>query len=371
MSKRSIGYIKKVSDGKYQLRLSCGFDDFGKRIQPSKTVSCSSDREAERLLHEFSREWQNSRVFQSENAPKTLFGLYDAWMENHVKLNLAPRTVRFYSDLWKCHLAPHGGLKLKSANPKNINSILSTITQGRTKNGAYKMLKTMFNKAVKWGYMQNNPCDMINTPKYKAKEKKTLTESQIRTVMSVLPGEELKYQAIFYFAAMCGMRRQEIRDLKWGDFNLEDSSFRVERVHKSDKAYRKLYLPSGLDRILSQLRKEQITNRMQCGDKWIEGDYLFTQWNGLPMDINTPTKWWAEFSQRNGIHDVTLHGLRHTAATFMIKSNVPISTVSGILGHAQISTTLNIYTHVIEDTKKAAIDTLANIFQPKSEIGAG
>ena len=79
------------------------------------------------------------------------------------------------------------------------------------------------------------------------------------------------------------------------------------------------------------------------------------------MCLSTPSHWWKDFAKNNGIEDVTFHGLRHTAATYMIKSNVPISTVSGVLGHAQISTTLNTYTHVIEDTKKAAINIMSDI----------
>ena len=79
------------------------------------------------------------------------------------------------------------------------------------------------------------------------------------------------------------------------------------------------------------------------------------------MCLATPSHWWSDFAKKCGIEGVTFHGLRHTAATYMIKNNVPISTVSGVLGHAQISTTLNTYTHVIEDTKKSAINIMADV----------
>ena len=68
--KRAVGHIKKLSDGKYLLRLSCGFDEFGKRIQPSKVVYCTSDTEAEKALMAFYN--QRDRLSRGSGAPETL-----------------------------------------------------------------------------------------------------------------------------------------------------------------------------------------------------------------------------------------------------------------------------------------------------------
>ena len=184
------------------------------------------------------------------------------------------------------------------------------------------------------------------------------------------------FQAMFYFAAMCGMRRQEIVGLKWSDINFAEKSFIIRRAAtrakgegtvtkgtKTEKSSRVLFFPSGLDGILLRHMNQQKEQRRRCGDKWIDEDWIFTQWNGTIMDIDTPTQQWRKFAEAHGITGVTFHGLRHTAATFMIKNNVPITTVSGVLGHAQTSTTLNTYAHVVEDTKRAAIDIMANVFQ--------
>ena len=382
MSKRSIGYIKKVKDGKYFLRLSCGYDDFGRRIQPSRTVYCSSDREAEKLLMDFYLERERMAVQRKAKAPATLEELYQEWTDNHVNINLTPKTAEFYAYLWERYLKPSGKLKLKTANAKNIHRILCGIEGERTRNAAYKMLKAMFNKAIKWGYMQYNPCDQIDTPKYKPKEKKTLSEDDIHTVMAAIQQEELKFQAIFYFAAMCGMRKQEVIGLKWSDIDFKEKSFTIRRaattLHnigtvsketKTEKSNRTLYLPDGLDIILLKHMNQQNEQKHKCGDKWIDEDWIFTQWNGALMDLNTPSHWWHDFALRNGIEGVTFHGLRHTAATFMIKNNVPISTVSGVLGHAQISTTLNTYTHVIEDTKRTAIAVMSDVYHQTTKDG--
>lgn len=372
--KRSIGHIKKLSEGKYLLRLSLGFDDFGKRLQPSKVVECSSDREAEKQLLEFYNEKKRLQATQTAKVPETLQNLYDEWYSNHIKINLTEKTAEFYSYLWDRHVKQFGKLKLKNASPKHIYSILQNIETDRAKNGTYKMLKTMFNKAVKWGYMAHNPCEHIDTPKYKAKEKGTLTEEDIQQVMKALPDEELKFQAIFHFATLCGMRRQEILGLKWSDIDFKSCTVTIQRAAtelqgkgtvtkdtKTDKSNRILPISDTLKSILLKHKAVQNRQRFRAGNKWNDEDWIFTQWDGKLMCLQTPSHWWKDFAEKIGIENVTFHGLRHTAASYMIKNNIPISTVSGVLGHANTSTTLNIYTHIIEDTKRDAINVMADI----------
>ena len=346
MSNRSIGNIQKLGEGKYLLRFSAGFDDFGKRIQVSKTVYCSNEKEAERLLMEFYKEREKCRENRVSNNPTTLQQLYDEWTRNHVD-TLAPNTQSFYAGLWRKHLKDKSKIKIKSIKPNVIYKILDDIPQARTKNGVYKMLKAMFNKAIKWGYMEDNPCNRIDTPKYKPEEKKTLSEADITRIIGIIGNEEVKYQAIFYFAVLCGLRRQEIIGLKWSDIDFGNNVFRVRRATtlqkgigtiekdtKTNKSKRNLFLHDILKIVLLQWQNEQAAHKAKVGDKWIENDWIFTQWNGELMDLHTPTNWWSDFVKANNITPTTFHGLRHTAATFMIKNNIPISTVSGVLGHA-------------------------------------
>lgn len=97
------------------------------------------------------------------------------------------------------------------------------------------------------------------------------------------------------------------------------------------------------------------------GDQWIENDRLFTQWNGKPIHSDTTTGWFSNFVAKNNLPKITLHSLRHTNATLMIAEGTDIWTVSNRLGHAQTSTTLNIYTHVLKSRDSIAADNLDNI----------
>lgn len=378
--KRSVGHIKKLDGDKYLLRLSCGFDEFGKRIQPSKVVHCTSDTEAEKALIDFYTQREKLMTERQTGAPKTLIQLYSEWMKNHVQRNCTEKTRLFYSDLWKGYICDKGRAKLSALTPKSIYAIIDPIDKARTKNAVFKMLKSMFAKAVKWGYMTSNPCDKVETPQYKAKEKQALSERDISLVMEHVGAEELKYQAIFYFAALCGLRRQEILGLTWNDIDFKKSLFSIHRAAtevrgagtttkapKTEKSARTLFLPVPLKEILIKCKKEQTQQKQIMGDKWQAGEWIFTQKDGKIMSLQTPSHWWKEFADKIGINDVTFHGLRHTAASYMIKNNVPITTVSGVLGHANTATTLNIYSHMIEDTKKGAIDILTGVFSPDNQ----
>lgn len=374
MNKRAIGNIQELAEGKYLLRFSAGFDDFGKRIQISKTVRCSSHAEAERLLMEFYTERERRRDERTTSAPETLGELYNEWMDNHVS-SLASNTRSFYETLWDSYLKEKGKIKLKTLRPKHIYSMLEVTEKARTKNALFKMLKAMLNKGVKWGYIAENVCDRMETPKYKATEKQTLQKDDISIVMQNIGQEELKYQAMFYFAALCGLRRQEIIGFKWSDFDFAENTFQINRATaiikgrgtvpkdtKTLKSVRKMHMPDILRYTLLCLHNEQEEQRRKVGNKWHDGDWVFTTWDGGLMNLHTPTNWWRDFTRAHDITPISFHGLRHTAATYMIKNNVPISTVSGVLGHSNVSTTLNIYTHVIEDSKKEAINIMENVF---------
>ena len=374
MEKRKIGSITKMSEGKYRIRISCGFDDFGKRQVLQKVVNAKNDTEAERIMMEMYVNREKELTIHN-GAPKTLADLYRAWTKNHVS-KLAGATQEFYERLWK-RIEIKGKIKLCRLNAGNIYDILDCIPDGekRTKSGVYKMLKTMFGKAVKWGYMNDNPCNYVDAPQYKADEKKILTEDMATIVLDNIGKEDIKYQTMFFLACTCGLRRQEIIALSWSNIDFSNRSIQIKQAAaqirgkgtviketKTNKSVRKLYMTDTLYYLLLQIKNAQEKRKAQLCNLYHDDDFVFTQWNGEVMHISTPSHWWKSFCDKLGMQGITFHSLRHTAATFMIKSNVPISTVSAVLGHANITTTLNTYTHVIEDTKQEAIQVLDNIF---------
>ena len=114
--------------------------------------------------------------------------------------------------------------------------------------------------------------------------------------------------------------------------------------------------------MLQDFRLWQNERRLRVGDRWQEHDRVFTTDFGEPIHPDNVTCWFHQFIRRNGLPDISIHSLRHTNATLLINSGIPITTISARLGHANPSTTTKIYTHAIKSADAAAADALDNIF---------
>ena len=95
---------------------------------------------------------------------------------------------------------------------------------------------------------------------------------------------------------------------------------------------------------------------------------MFTTYEGNPIHPDTITGWFHDFIEKNNLPKVTIHSLRHTNATMLINSQVPVTTVAARLGHANPSTTTKIYAHAIKSADAAAAEALDDIFSRKREV---
>ena len=377
MKNRSVGNIKKIKPGKYKIRISCGIDEFGKRKVLNKTVSAKSDTEAEKILMQLYND--RDSIYNDKATPITLNDLYNCWHDIHLK-NTTPNTIAFYENLYK-HIKPYSSVKLVNLNVCTVNKIVDAMPEGKIQNAVFKMIKAIINKGISWGYYNKaNPCNNLTTPAYKPKEKTILSDNDLLIINDTIYNEPLKYQCIFYCAAILGMRRGEIAALTWDCINLEKNQLIINKSAslshsnlkdsviikstKTEASERKLYVPDILIKKFRELRAEQNIMRLKLGDIYNNRDYVFTQWNGNIINLHTISNWWKDYAKKNNITPgVTFHCLRHTAASVMIHAGIDIASVSHTLGHSNITTTLNTYTHFIEDSKKNAINTVADKYK--------
>ena len=267
--------------------------------------------------------------------------------------------------------------------------------------------------AVKWQLIDANPCDRVSPPKAEEEESvKFFTLEQTQRFLSALdldfvtvykahtriddtgkPYQVPEYQEkrslpmqhkiFFYIALFGGLRKGEIIALKWSDIDFVHASVSVnkstarvghEQITKSPKtkkSNREIVLPGPLMDMLKKYRTEQAKYRLSIGDQWQGDDYLFIQQNGKQMDLSTPYHVFKKVIKNYNktvkqkellLPDIPLHGLRHTSATLLISQNVDVRTVSNRLGHAQTSTTMNIYSHQLEKMDELAAGVLENLF---------
>ena len=132
---------------------------------------------------------------------------------------------------------------------------------------------------------------------------------------------------------------------------------------KTEQSKRTLKLPQEVMDILCELREFQLRQADIFGDKWVESGRLFTKENGEPLHPNTSYYWLEMVCARKGLPFYGLHSFRHLFASLLVSNGVDIVTVSGVLGHSAVSTTSNIYCHMLEDARVRASDTVASALQ--------
>ena len=257
---------------------------------------------------------------------------------------------------------------------------------GNTIQHYHRMLSSIFTKAVQWGIMENNPAKRAESPKGETVDVSYLEEADVARLLSALHDAPPQYSAIVQLGLFTGMRRGEICGLRWSDIDFEASTISVNRTMeyiphegliftapKTRASNRTFKVGSNCLEMLREYQLYQKAERLRTGSAWartvqvengktVQNDLLFTRWDGTPLDLNKVTTWFPHFLREHGLPAVTVHSLRHTYASLMIAAHVPIVTVAGRLGHAQTSTTVDIYASFIKTADAAASDVTDAIF---------
>ena len=183
----------------------------------------------------------------------------------------------------------------------------------------------------------------------------------------------MKYETYFKLVLATGLRRGEACGLKWSDINWRKRTIHVQRgvvklshqesITKDPKTTsgdRMVYLSKEMRQLLKAWRKECEWDRAQTANETVsEDDYLFRQPNGKPMNPCTFTYRFKLILKANNLPlDLNVHSLRHTNASMLIAQGVDVRTVASLLGHAQASTTLDIYAHAFDKNKRKAQEKL-------------
>ena len=257
---------------------------------------------------------------------------------------------------------------------------------GNTVQHYHRMLSSVFTKAVQWGIVQDNPVKRAEPPKGAAVSVSYLEETDVAKLLAALHDAPPQYSAIVQLGLFTGMRRGEICGLRWSDIDFEKSTISVNRTMeyiphqgliftepKTRASNRTFKVGSNCLDMLKEYQLYQRGLRLKTGTIWasvvqiengrtVPNDLLFTRWDGSPLDLNKVTTWFPKFMMEHDLPAVTVHSLRHTYASLMIAAHVPIVTVAGRLGHAQTSTTTDIYAEFIKSADAAASDAMDVVF---------
>lgn len=322
--------------------------------------------------------------------------LSSRWMEDYAKPNLSPSTYNRYVEYLKRINQAIGHIKLKDLRPLHLNAFYKNLAEPgiskhykkdesgkpigdrrlspKTIRDHHRVISAILNWAVKSELIDRNVAAGATVPKSPGQDIECLNEEQAKHLLQLLEKEPIQYRTMITLLIYTGLRRGELNGLEWKDIDFEARTLTVARSSlyigngqtitkepKSRAGKRKLTLSNTACMLLREYKAWQDERKEELGDKWQEHDRLFTQWNGVPIHPQTISDWFRKFLNKHPeLPRVRLHSLRHSNATLLIAEGVDIRTVSNRLGHAQTSTTLNIYSHALQSRDAAAADCLDN-----------
>ncbi len=379
------GSIEKRGDS-YRLIVSAGTGPGGKRKKYTKTIKAKSDREAEKELAKFVAEVEGNSYIEPSKI--TLKSFCEKWLIEYANTNLEHKTKYEYSRMLELRIIPAlGHIQLSKFKPIHLVEFYSNLQEdgirldgrgqklsNKTILHYHRLIKVILGTAVKWQLISTNPADNVDPPKVKKKEAEYYDEDEVLKMVKALEEEELKYKVSIMITIASGLRLGELMGLKWDNIDFENNTIDIEQANqylpgqgtftkdpKNETSKRIISIPIPVMELLDKYRLEQIEKRLKCGDKWVDTDFIFTQWNGLPMHPSTPSKWFAKFLKKHELRKITFHQLRHTSATILINAGLNIRALSSRLGHSNTSTTLNIYSHALKSADKTAADKMDEI----------
>lgn len=249
----------------------------------------------------------------------------------------------------------------------------------------HRVLSAVLFRAVKWKYIERNPAERADLPSIAHRRAAYLDEPDARRLLMLLQDERILWRAVITFDLLSGLRRAEFLGLRWCDVDLDHQMIHIRQTWnylpsegcyidtpKSATSERPLRISRTAVLLLLEYKRWQDTQRKALGDAWQDTDgRVFTNEDGRPLFPDAVTKWFTSFVKRTGLPKVTIHSLRHTYASLMIADGAPLVVVSHNLGHAQTSTTSNIYSHVIAaaEAKAAEVfDRFGDLIVPETPV---
>ena len=237
----------------------------------------------------------------------------------------------------------------------------------------HRLIHTVLDQAEKEMLISYNAASKASPPPVTRKTPNYFQPEQVTEILDALEEEPLKWQAITHLLIVTGCRRGEIAGLKWSKVDLEHRRLEIsanlcyskqrgvyETTTKTG-ATRYINIPQESVDLLTRYKASQDALQMANGDRWRETGYVFTQEHGEPINPTSITAWLNKFSTRRGLPHINPHAFRHTVASVLIANGTDIVTVSKQLGHSQVSTTGDIYSHVIDKSKAQAAECIADV----------
>lgn len=239
----------------------------------------------------------------------------------------------------------------------------------------HRLIRTILDQAEKEGLVSSNAASKATLPKQNPREVNYFQPEEISEIRNALESEPIKWKTITHLFLITGARRGEILGLKWNKVDWAGNRIHIcntilytaargifEETPKTRNSIRYVTLPEKTMQLLREYQAWQDGEKKRFGKLYTDQGFVFTQDNGKPMHPDSVNDWLVKFSKRHELPHINPHAFRHSMASLLYFNGMDSVSISKRLGHAQVSTTANIYAHVMEEADKKNADILADVF---------
>ena len=391
------GAIVDLGNNKWELRVSLGYDMNGKQMRKTRRITARSRQAADKELAKFYVEVTNKPVTTGK---KISFSEFSIVWENRHNSKLSNTTQFRNTELLNLRILPAFYKKqLDRISANDIIRFIDTLRQaGMRKDGQeekllsdgsiqmhYKLLRSMFNKAVQWHYISQNPCSLIpkdSIPRANYRRLPIWQENDLKRFLATIEALEdspinVKYKLMISLALLTGARRGEFMALTWDCIDFTNKTIYINKACEVI-SHQPVNIKS--PKTASSVRHlgiDDYTISLLMRHKYIQDEYL------KKKNLNNPKQfiflariqrntnelsqafpsclytWLKRFCTKYKFPKITVHSFRHMAATYALSYGVPLTTVQHMLGHTDIKTT-SIYLHELESKRQEATKILSS-----------
>ncbi|HEU5376966.1 MAG TPA: tyrosine-type recombinase/integrase [Ktedonobacteraceae bacterium] len=342
-----------------------------------------TQKEVQDKINEALYEQQRGMLATGSNA--TMQEYLEDWLEKTHKHTVRLGTYLNYQKLLRNYLVPGlGKVKLQKLTAPQVQAFYSAkLDEGlspKTVTNIHGLLHKALDNAVRWNIVSRNVCDAVTPPRVPRKELNFLTQDQAATLLQEVKAHKL--EALLTVAITTGLRRGELLALRWQDINFESGTIQVKRAvsyhqkygyvesePKTSRSRREIMLASFVVDILTKHEQQQKEQRLAVGGDWTDKNLVFTNATGDFYSPSTLVKAFRRFLMKVGLPHMRFHDLRHSAATILLTMKVHPKVVQEILGHSQIATTMDIYSHAMPSMQSEATEQWDTTFEQALKRG--
>lgn len=306
---------------------------------------------------------------------KITLGLFiDRWFEDVAKPGLRDSTINSHESIIRIHIKPTlGETRLADVTPQLLQNLCAQKLKEGLSHRTVKYIRSLLHQtldtALEWGLVARNVADGVKTPAVKNKKIKPLTKEQVWKLLEIVKDDRLFPLYVVYLG--CGLRRGEALALTWDCVDLEQGVLRITKTiqlltgkglvigePKSESSRREVSLP---DFVLNALRTQH-QNRNP------HSPYVFCSTNGTPFYPRNILRHFKATLKKAGLPPETrIHDLRHFFISWLLAQGQPPKDVQVIAGHADFSTTMDIYGHLMPGANEEAAKRMNSLFKRRDD----